>query len=290
MEIPVHDHFVRLRSSDATLELVQRWLRQCEQHENCEIPEDELLPARTIFVGEDNSEIKLSENCGTVGQYTCLSHCWGTLQLLKTQTHSIKKHRQTIPWDVLPRTFKHAIELTRRLGIKHIWIDSLCILQDDEQDWALESAKMASIYSNAYLTLAATNSKDADGGLSHTIEVPFEFVLQPFKKSIFVTPATHQGSSPLLLRGWVLQERLLSPRVVHFNNDELAWECNSITDCECGQDHPLGDGTTFTDKPPLWRTIVEQFSHLLLTKPEDKLPALSGVPQSFRSRPEQGVR
>lgn len=64
--------------------------------------------------------------------------------------------RAYIPWDKLPSTFQDAITVTRRLGIAYIWIDSLCIVQDDAQDWEREAAKMALIFESAYLTIAAT--------------------------------------------------------------------------------------------------------------------------------------
>lgn len=68
----------------------------------------------------------------------------------------------------MPKTFIDAIIVTRYLGLRYIWIDSLCICQDDDQDWARESARMCDVYSNAHLVIAANRSPDCTGGCFHT--------------------------------------------------------------------------------------------------------------------------
>jgi Heterokaryon incompatibility protein (HET) len=285
--VPIHNHIIGNTSSDMALELVKNWMANCKDHNMCKTTgvRGGALPTRTVFLGESNDEIKLSENHSKSGRYTCLSHCWGKLQPFQTQTHSIAERRQGISWNLLPKTFQDAVDFTRRLGVQHIWIDSLCIIQNDGNDWAHESAKMASIYANSYLTLAATASEDGRGGLFRTMEKPFVFTIQPSKKKVFAIQYTHNASFPLLRRGWVLQERLLSPRVLHFNKNELTWECNSETICECEMPGPLRHASIPSKHS--WIHIVEQYTQLKLSNSEDKLPALSGIAQYFHSRPGQ---
>jgi hypothetical protein len=226
-------------------------------------------------------------------QYTCLSHCWGEFQPLETTTQSIAANKIRISWNELPKTFQHAITFTRLIGINHIWIDSLCIIQNDMDDWAAESAKMSSIYANAFLTIAATASQDATEGCFRTTHPedkrkPKEFTLNHRENdsmSTFATAEIHVGPQPLLKRGWVLQERLLSQRVIYFNEYELAWQCRTKVICECGGFEPIYSplDTLFLDDP--WMMIVEPYSHLRLGKEKDKLPALSGLASTFQNRP-----
>lgn len=102
---------------------------------------------------------------GEKESYICLSHCWGDFQPIRTTTTNIEDHKKSIPWQFLPQTFQDAIDLTRFLSIRYLWIDSLCIIQDDRDDWAKESAAMASVYGNSYLTISATAAANCSKGL-----------------------------------------------------------------------------------------------------------------------------
>lgn len=148
-----------------------------------------------------------------------------------------------MPWGDIPKTFQDAIIVTRYLGFHYVWIDSLCILQDDNDDWAQESAKMSSIYANAVLTIAASAAPDDTYGFLHrrknrSVQVhphgnhQSEHVIKA-RKSI------HRDLSqpgPLLKRAWVLQERCLSRRIIFFEEHEMTWECRELESCECGSD------------------------------------------------------
>ena len=123
--------------------------------------------------------------------------------------------------------------MTRALRHRYLSIDSLCIVQDDSHDWEKESARMASVYSDALLTIAATRSADGDGGLffsSHEIEVigitpldePYRLIFrQPVQHQIGLEPEPTRSLHPLFDRAWVFQERILSPRILHFGVYEL---------------------------------------------------------------------
>lgn len=249
----------------------------------------------------------------------CLSHCWGQERPLMTTTKNISSHLEEIPWSTIPATFKDAILFGRKLDIRYIWIDSLCIIQDSSTDWEIESSKMADIYRNSHITIAATAAKDSRGGLDtcHTREssvklrgrtasdkpydICCQYAMAPMTSAGKDTPGRpiqHPISSimtledyggaipvfPLLTRGWVFQERLLSPRFLQCGRDELLWDCRESMHCECGQRPPdlpynqvsigMSDNDLLAHK---WRKIVEFYCSLNLTYDTDKLPALSGL-------------
>jgi hypothetical protein len=118
-----------------------------------------------VDVGLQDNMVKLIEPEGVTGKYFCLSHCWGPEQIITTTRTNLQAHKREIPLNSLPKTFRDAVLLTKRFGIAYIWIDSLCIVQDDNNDWKIESAKMERIYREAQLTIAATRSSSGAGGL-----------------------------------------------------------------------------------------------------------------------------
>ncbi|KAK7977124.1 hypothetical protein PG996_003195 [Apiospora saccharicola] len=173
------------------------------------------------------------------GQYITLSHCWGSHQTLVTTTGTIHERRRGILWKYIPKTYQDSIEICLELGTQYLWIDSVCIMQDDREDWQIESTRMADIYENSYITIAATKAKNGDAGLFS--ETRSSFAAQPLPKQPSDTASSTayirqkirhdigQGHpvadrAPLLSRGWVFQERLLAPKVLHFCDVELVWE------------------------------------------------------------------
>jgi hypothetical protein len=137
--------------------------------------------------------------------------------------------------------FQQALEFTHNLGGEYLWIDSLCIIQDDELDWSHESKKMAGIYQNAHLTLAASRAEGSDGNMFFTLYESERGIkvdgLQSFgvtdKVLVRVYPPHRMEYFPLLGRAWVYQEQLLSPRNLHFSSFESIWECNTTVSCQC---------------------------------------------------------
>ncbi|OCK81956.1 HET-domain-containing protein, partial [Lepidopterella palustris CBS 459.81] len=220
------------------------------------------LPTRVLDLGGETPSLNIYESRNELGRYGCLSHCWGSSQPVITESSNLDRHKERVEWSALPKTFQDAISFARYLQIRFLWIDSLCIIQDNEADWQRESAKMASIYQNAYVVLAATRSSNADGGC--------------FSKTHTEYQAHEQF--PLLTRAWTYQELLLGARIVHFAEHELVWECQESTRCQCGgvktDVYPLERYSRLAKR---WRAIVEEYSKLKLTCEKDKLPALSGL-------------
>jgi hypothetical protein len=254
------------------------------------------LPDRILDVGlgPSSNDIVLQETTSQRGRYICLSYCWGTSKFLSTTSDNISAHKEGIQLQSLPQTFRDIIFVSRALNIRYIWIDSLCIIQNDYLDWNTQAQKMATIYSNSHLTISASSGASADSGL-------FSKKLSPVNiRTLSARVVYHLPNNPsevdisawpLLSRAWAFQERLLSPRVVHFGPEELIWECNESRDCECGRIEYLPDeirksefhdtvyGKTLNprDISRLWRRIVVQYSPLALTESSDKFPAIAGV-------------
>jgi hypothetical protein len=210
-----------------------------EEHEQCSRPlTSPKLPTRVLDVDGGTSSpenLRLYHTGRAPGRYVALSHRWGAYTPLKTTKTLLEIHCEEILLADLPRTFRDAIVVTRKLGVRYLWIDSLCIVQDDPQDWLRESALMGEIFANSYCTLAATSAKDSNGGL---------FLPRTVSQSVKLTDSS--GDSPVSFysgiqdhferdlddgdlnsRGWVLQERLLSPRMIHFTAVQTFWECGS---------------------------------------------------------------
>ncbi|EKG19732.1 Heterokaryon incompatibility [Macrophomina phaseolina MS6] len=149
------------------------------------------------------------------------------------------KFKEGIDVESLPATFKDAISATARLGLRYLWIDALCIIQDSREDWMREAATMSKVYSYTFLTLAAAASENSAGGLYRSRSpcavngVKLKITWPGYAEGEFYCvpddpwlKAVHR--SPLLERAWVFQERLLSSRTVYFAFDQLYWECGEL--------------------------------------------------------------
>lgn len=205
----------------------------------------------------------------------------------------------------LPKTFQDAVFITRELGVRYLWIDSLCICQDDRKDWEVESSRMADVYAHAFVTISAARSSDDETGfLSARPErqyVPLRHSFNGVEDTVLAVavPPLYAGDGdryvqmdeePLAARAWALQERCLSPRILHFGSSQNCYECPSHFITEDGYRslttfHDLSRNTHNSareydpniDNPESWRELVFQYSHRQLSKFSDKLPALAGL-------------
>lgn len=159
-------------------------------------------------------------------RYGTLSYCWGTVPFHMTKTHNLAASRAHINLSSLPQTFQDAILLFSELGFQYLWVDALCIIQDDLRDWAQEAAKMADIYARSSLNIAATGAEDVRGGLYHTrrpldvlsCHIPPNWEWLPREGLVTIYPlelSDLSGTASLRRRGWAIQERFLAPRTVH---------------------------------------------------------------------------
>ncbi|KAF7933629.1 uncharacterized protein EAE98_003338 [Botrytis deweyae] len=263
--------------------IIREWIANCDsQHTKCAFRTNgNAFPTRVldvcqlrresgivVLVEKTDASFHNPETAASKQRYATLSHCWGGHQPLQTKRETFMQHRKGIAWKSLPLTFRDAISIVRALGIRYIWIDSLCIIQDDQDDWKKEAARMAIVYSNSYLNLAATGSHDSRGGFFYRRKLHLKNSTLSIRShkissirlrkidnqsSIFVRPSLeeihHRYNSPnypylghrkvlsigtpLLTRAWVFQERRLAPRTIHFHPSELVMECKSGLRCEC---------------------------------------------------------
>jgi hypothetical protein len=307
---------IRRPAAARDVQLWGKWLHDCStSHMRCASVEDKPLPTRLIDVGGGSSKLepRLVETSHARGRYLTLSHCWGQFVLLTTTTRNYDDHLRSLPLCSLPRKFREAIEMTASLGFHYIWIDSLYIIQDSPADWAYEGLRMAEVYSNSVLTLAASaasnatyglllqNSPEQTVGLSRWLHVQVPSAGHGVSVSIGI-PCSQKSmrnlrlmnSYPLARRSWVLQERLLSPRILHCGADDIVFEYNSATYAGSFV-HALpptetwGSTTasTLLTKSALqhgnsdllldsWYSVLMSYRGLELTHERDRLPAIAG--------------
>ena len=190
-----------------------------------------------------------------------LSHCWGTLKCLTLTSVNYKYLVAGFKLTELPKTFREAVEITRSLGIRYLWIDALCILQDSHKDWRHEATMMMKVYENSYCNISALAATDSEQGcffkrppwcISRTIvetswdnelNVSCDIYPQGFWQSAVV-------AAPLSSRAWVFQERLLAPRILHYGRNQLLWECHELDACET---YPDGLPCTDTTRLNSWQ-------------------------------------
>jgi hypothetical protein len=313
----------------ACVNLASYWLSTCQtKHAECRAATHIKypLPLRVIDVGsfgESSVRLFISDSSPKYAKYLTLSHCWGSANILKLTLENEGTLKKGFTIRGLPKTFRQAIHFTRALSIRYLWVDSLCIIQDSVDDWRHQSALMGDIYRNCYCNIAATRSDDSNGGIFATREPRS---VKPLKLVLTIANnydgGKHHGvyycwkdgawrnlveNAPSNNRGWVLQERLLSPRVLHFS-DYIFWECKSVSACEIAptgkpdldtyngnesfytslilaidklstECADLKDGGCHSIKKAhsAWWELVFKYSQCQLSKDDDILVAISGV-------------
>jgi hypothetical protein len=231
--------------------LAQHWLQQCRKgHTTCRAwaKAKPSLPSRILDVCHAGpfSDPVLIEISTQREEYVTLSHRWGGSQVLTTTMATLETRKSGIPVADMPETFRHAVLVTRALGFRYLWIDSLCIIQDNLQDWELEAEKMGHIYQNSSLTISAVMATSADTGLFAGQEKnwpcfvgtvncdPKVFCHPSHSDKLFAVPEhplersrqdTMRPRGPLDSRGWVLQEEVFSSRLLSFCHEGAFWEC-----------------------------------------------------------------
>lgn len=262
--------------------------------------------------------------------YVALSHCWGPPSKLpvKTTRRTLTQHTQRILFSDLCLSFKDAVELTANLGQRYLSIDSLCIIQDDPEDWKYEASKISEVYGNAIVTLSALSSADStqgcrvasvqaalpghrffdlDAGLLHIRILEGKITVWDKEYGGFI-PWDVSNDNPLRGRAWALQERELSVRNIHFSHNMILWECKT---CQRTSELPWGPDDYYlmlyvdwklvpnlrnehllaSEAQTLrkrWYTLMEDYMVRALTYRHDKLRALSGLAHSFHTRMSSG--
>lgn len=313
--------------------MIKQWLGKCTNgHVKCSehvSRKNARLPARLLDLSNDQLRLIVTKETIPDGPYVSLSHCWGSGRYFKLTPGTVDQMKAGFSKSLLSRTFNDAIRATLELGLNYLWIDALCIIQDSKSDWSQEALAMADVYQGAFCNLAATGSIDGYGGLFHDRNVNMvprciietdwpESSIRKLRKQpdwgksrrrLYEVRSdgfwrTELERAPLLQRAWVLQERLLAPRVIHFGARQVLWECLELEACETYPDglpfeytpqrfkglDPTIDGkrmrlnlgpthidTDRFDAYYLWDNIIMSYSEGALSHEEDKLIALSGV-------------
>jgi hypothetical protein len=299
--------------SEDTLKLAQTWIKDClENHDKCRNKSlQKWRPTRLlkldspcpeyISLDVDSKQPSLVE----FEPYMTLSHCWGNSQPMKLTMGTQADLLKGIPISKLPKTFQDAVRITRFLGCNYIWIDSLCIVQTSKLDWVHESSLMGMVYSNALCNIGATASSSSDGGcfrernpilLDDTVSrSDSETYRQVYDR---YAVSDHCDGSPLLQRGWVVQEHIMSRRFIHFGAEQVLWDCREIFASEVyprGLPHVavgqpsgvpmklkipsfhLAENTNKERMHHFWLDIVAHYSGCGITMERDKLVAISGI-------------
>ncbi|KAH7380574.1 heterokaryon incompatibility protein-domain-containing protein [Phaeosphaeria sp. MPI-PUGE-AT-0046c] len=295
LSLPVRTPISGYTGSDAAISKARSWLRTClvEHGTSCSTNRPATLPTRVLRI-DGPEQVALHLSNGEDESYICLSH-----------------FQSEVPWKDLPKTFRDAIHVTLQLGLRFLWIDSLCIIQDSAEDWQREGSMMANIYESALVTLAATKAPNANSGLfAHSEARLLSRVIQLDSQKMRTDDAVQavhareyiphgmqndRRTTPLLTRGWAFQERLLSRRTIHFADTEVGFECDTYQPCECSSEvsmiskipgllrfrsTQLSDPHIHTD---IWYQMVNVYTQKLLTYSTDIFPALQGLAHRFSS-------
>lgn len=253
--------------SDEVFSVARKWLKSCREcHTLCrQGPENRSPPSRLVEIRRDGA--RLIETHGGRYEYCALSYCWGKTDFKGATQERMAEYLVALPVASIPSTITDAFEVAAALGFRHIWVDALCIIQDDEADWLVEARNMSSVYEGAALTLAASSALSCQGSLFVTREharyplIPFEFAgvtLCPVK---FADDFVY--NRPWRRRAWTMQEESLARRVLYWDQLMLSWICREAQWYEWGREKRSEQSMMlkWSSKPP---SIISFSNRLLL--------------------------
>jgi hypothetical protein len=290
--------FICSTASEASFQLARAWLTDClTNHLRCRKglhrESHNYLPTRLLDTNPDERDPRrlrlcLGSDLESTEAYLTLSHCWGTTPTKKLTSDNIDALKSGFHFEELPLTFQHAVLIARELSVRYLWIDSLCIIQDSVSDWEVESVTMGRVYSHSICTISALHSSNSESGCFTTRDPQTARpcrILGDKTAGLYV----HNYSSVkdewrfsgddvttgnLHKRAWVVQERLLSPRTLHYGSQEISWECLT-----CDKSEAWPDGIQWDWKNNrVYRRPKEMFSSILEFKDKSKLVSYHGTP------------
>ncbi|OTB06896.1 hypothetical protein M426DRAFT_9322 [Hypoxylon sp. CI-4A] len=221
------------------LALARSWLHTClTSHQLYPKPSLRFIPERMLHVSFDSlSQVYAVRICldKTPAHYVALSYCWGGDQPYKTTKARMTSGQFNLAWENIPKTLQDAIKITIDLGLEYIWIDSYCIIQDDDDDFALQMVDVPSIYAHSTVTIAASRSSTVSEGFLNDIDLAEHTHLAtrlPIRcadgmlGNAFITSIVKAlEADPIHYRAWTLQEFFLPGRLLQFSRCQLTWTC-----------------------------------------------------------------
>ncbi|KAI4607883.1 hypothetical protein J4E83_009427 [Alternaria metachromatica] len=259
-----------LSNLEDRLSQARSWFEQCKADHSFCAPEKGEWPRRVLDLATNPIRLVDSASIASASSqhqegYACLSYAWGTTGPLKTLKSNLETHMQGIDISTLPPTLADAIHVCKAFGLRYLWIDALCIVQDDIQDWTDQIPRMKSIYPGAELVISAQSASSVQEGflsLSPAANAPLKRIEVPFRmpngtsrtvqlsirereEQYWSNPAHHSSRpnidgvdidellTPLATRAWVFQESFLARRILYATPSELAWQCSQHERCEC---------------------------------------------------------
>jgi len=299
--------YVGAAGSPRVFKQAQKELRQClsggfpgtSRHPYCLRALPPELPTRVLDCQSEIISLYLPSQ-GEHGEYAALSYCWGASNHLITTKANLAEHVHTIT--PLPQTLQDAIITVRNLRLRYLWVDALCIIQDDFEDKQFEIARMGDIYKNATITIVASISASVNSGFVHCTPSKPDIVYIPLllpghdRFGMLGTSPLERKliKEPLFSRGWALQELVLSRRSLIFG-EEVRWDCTSTagkpattllpSNTEYFVDGAYGWATQIWDRldrlEKAWSGIAEEYSNRKLTFVEDRFVAIAAVAKEF---------
>ncbi len=298
-------------SSGEALSVLHDWMGECVSNHRCgrlkpgdeedgtEHPE---LPTRILEILADDSGsmvVRLIVSEGRHGRYAALSHSWGPpdKQPLRTTKATYDQHLSGIPAADLPKTFREAARVAYVVGLRYLWIDSLCIIQDDRDDWASEAPRMGPLYGRAALVIAASGATNSTEGCflprwspRASLRIPYPAAAEGEQESHVVLQVRLPHTwidpvfSPLGKRGWVLQEWMLARRLVHYTPAGMTWSCKQVQQMT---EDGIHNGSTSGYDDQTWDGIIDSYTIRQLTFLSDKVIAVQGLADSMQWDPEK---
>ncbi|CAH0024429.1 unnamed protein product [Clonostachys rhizophaga] len=265
------------------------------------------LPTRLLDIGETGTPnprlVSTAKETGTIS-YCALSYCWGALPQLTTTKSTFQQYSlQGIPLHELTKVFKDAIEVCHTFGIRYLWIDALCIIQDDPIDWERETTMMHRVYRNSYFTICALSSDSTHTSFlqrkQHRLDLNFLSLLDSEisgKLTLEFQRLPHQGAVPFLYRndllgdttwstrGWTFQEDEMSKAALYFTNSRLFLRTGNQYFTEDGWSS-ASFSFTLRIRPTLsnWYSKILRFRKKKFANAEDVFPSLSGIVREYIS-------
>lgn len=306
---------------------MSKWLSYCIDNDiRCRMPDESFTPRRLISTGYyKNDKAFLFEPVKSPDKnypYVCLSYCWGedTANVLKTTKNNIASHHDSIDLTRLPQTLQDAIYVCRGIKVPFLWVDSICIIQDDNADWNDQASQMKNIYANSHLTICALEPSSCQDGFlgeqqygqrewQRMVQLNVPIAAGGPGDAVLIRQDSHcETISSSEKRAWCFQEFTIPTRTLSFNGREMRWDCNCRIIDESGrfsrEKHELElrglqddyydiffDGVeggpdisarTYAE----WEAIVKAFSSRAITNPKDRLPALHGLSKIMAIRLE----